>query len=369
MLLLGDVCIAETDRIFFDKNLEKIFKSNLSICNLEGPINTKRVFNNETYKMYNASHSIEFLKRTNTKVVNLSNNHIFDWGDEAVLDTINYLNKKGINNIGYRLRKNVQMSPVFLNEGIHNYSFYSFGWPIISCKRPTKTRPGINPLDEYDIDYYIKNIIPNIPKNYIKVVYMHWCYEMEPYVQPLHRDFARKLIDNGVQVVTGSHPHVVGPIEKYKQGIIVHSLGNCFYSSGKFCNGNLNYPRESNYQLIIEMKGLKDINIHTIKNDKSLLKVIESSKINTFLENDPINLSKYNSKDYLIFYKKWAQKRSRFLPIFTSNKNIVLEILFKFLIFLRMIMIRLLIFSGLKNAGSRNSQKNLITDSLERKTK
>ena len=369
MLLLGDVCIAETDKIFFDNNLKKIFKSNFSICNLEGPINIKKIFNNDTYKMYNASHCIDFLKKTNTQIVNLSNNHIFDWGDQAVLDTINYLKKKGINNIGYRLKKNIQMNPVFINEGINNYSFYSFGWPIISCKRPKKSRPGINPLDELDIDYYIKNILPNIPEKCIKVVYMHWCYEMEPYIQPLHRDFARKLIDNGVQIVAGSHPHVVGPIEKYRQGIIVHSLGNCFYSSGKFCKGNLNYPPQSNFQIIIEIKGLKEINIHTIKKDVNFLKVIESSKINSFLENETTYLSDYNSQDYLIFYKKWAQKRSRYLPIFTSNKNILLEIFFKLLIFLRMIIIKLLIFLRFKNPGSRNSQKNLIAESLERKIK
>ena len=43
--------------------------------------------NNDTYKMYNASHCIDFLKKANTQIVNLSNNHIFDWGDEAVLET------------------------------------------------------------------------------------------------------------------------------------------------------------------------------------------------------------------------------------------------------------------------------------------
>jgi poly-gamma-glutamate synthesis protein (capsule biosynthesis protein) len=41
--------------------------------------------------------------------------------------------------------------------------------------------------------------------------------------------FAHRLIDYGVDVIIGHHPHVLQPIEVYKNGIIAYSLGNLIF--------------------------------------------------------------------------------------------------------------------------------------------
>ena len=34
------------------------------------------------------------------------------------------------------------------------------------------------------------------------------------------------MIDNGADIIYGHHPHVLQPVEKYKEGLIIYSLGN-----------------------------------------------------------------------------------------------------------------------------------------------
>jgi len=358
MLLLGDICIAEADRICLDSRLIEIFKSNISACNLEGPINLKKSFNVKNLKMHNSSEIIDYFDVLNVKIVGIANNHIFDWGNKSVLSTISFLEEKGIKSVGYRFRGKSKIDSVKIIEDNKIYSFYAFGWPIISCKKPSLISPGINPLDEVNINYYIENILPNISNNVIKVVYMHWCYEMEPYIQPLHRDFAKKLIDAGVQIIVGSHPHVPGPIEKYKGGFIFHTLGNFLYSSEKFCNGKLKFPKVSNSELMIEINGLRDIKVHKLELKDNYLKLVSTYQI-------PENIKKFtkypitlSSRGYDKWYRAWSEKRSRFLPVFSTESNFLKKKFFNFMIFLRMFLIKTMILFKIKNPAKRRSLKN-----------
>ncbi len=359
MLLLGDICVAENDNFSFDEKLMKIFRSNKSFCNLEGPINISKIFHTKDMRMHNSSNILELFEIINLKGLSIANNHIFDWGEKYVLESIKYLKRNGIQSHGYKYRINSKLKTIEIKDKKINYSFYSFGWSIVSCKKPTLFSPGVNTLNKKNIDYYLEEILPQISKDSIKVVYMHWCYEMEPYLQPLHRDFARKLIDGGVNLVVGSHPHIKGPIEKYKDGYIVYTLGNFLFSTNKFNNGKLKYPEIANTQFMIELNGINKINIHTIYTNRNKLEIIKSENIERHLIKLELNLANLSSKDYYLFYKKWAKNNSRFLPIFTSNDNFMNQIINISSIYLRMLLIKLFIFLGIKESGKRNFLKKI----------
>ena len=49
------------------------------------------------------------------------------------------------------------------------------------------------------------------------------------YKRQVQQEFARALIDGGVDAVIGHHPHVLQGIERYKNGVIVYSLGNFLF--------------------------------------------------------------------------------------------------------------------------------------------
>ncbi len=68
----------------------------------------------------------------------------------------------------------------------------------------------------------------------------HWGNEYVPYPSPSQVSLAHELIDSGVNIIIGHHPHVVQPVEKYHGGIILYSLGNFLFDmlwSGKVRTG------------------------------------------------------------------------------------------------------------------------------------
>ena len=55
----------------------------------------------------------------------------------------------------------------------------------------------------------------------------------------------RRLIDYGIDIVLGSHPHVVQGIEVYRNGLIAYSLGNCIFDQS--------WSRETSTGMILDI--------------------------------------------------------------------------------------------------------------------
>ena len=58
---------------------------------------------------------------------------------------------------------------------------------------------------------------------------MHWGRELETVSNTWQKQYARRIVDAGADLVVGSHPHIVQEIEYYKNVPIVYSLGNFIY--------------------------------------------------------------------------------------------------------------------------------------------
>jgi poly-gamma-glutamate synthesis protein (capsule biosynthesis protein) len=58
---------------------------------------------------------------------------------------------------------------------------------------------------------------------------VHWGIENTPVVTDKQREFARWLVDHGVDVIVGSHPHCVQPLDYYHGRTIAYSLGNLVF--------------------------------------------------------------------------------------------------------------------------------------------
>ena len=63
------------------------------------------------------------------------------------------------------------------------------------------------------------------------VVYVHWGVERETEPKDYQRAMGRQYIDAGADLVIGSHPHVLQPVEYYNGKPIVYSLGNFVFGS------------------------------------------------------------------------------------------------------------------------------------------
>ncbi|WP_288260255.1 CapA family protein [uncultured Prochlorococcus sp.] len=358
MLVLGDVCIAEKDIIEIDAEIQSIFEKNIAVCNLEGPINYKKLFSSDDICMFNKSNICDLFESLKIKSVSLANNHIHDFGVNAISETIEYLRRNNIDYFGLGDKKNYFGKYSLIEQDNSKYAFFGFGWSVIGCKTNYKIKSRVMPLNKKTIDFLIEEVIPKMPKHIKKVVYLHWCYELEKYPQPRHRDYAKFLIDNGVDFVIGSHPHVYGPIEKYKNGIIIYNLGNFMFSDKKFLSGKLSFPKISNQNLIVDLSFNAKKNIFLIERDRNFLQLKNSYSFNdipNFL-NPPFN--DFSSKEYFFWYKTWSRGKNRFLPIFSSNQNKLINFLLHAQILARMILINILTTLKIKDIAKRRDIGN-----------
>lgn len=179
---------------------------------------------------------------SNLFAANLGNNHILDYGPEGLDSTINELEATGTGYFG--LENLPGNNPLLVTLNDLKIAFIS---AVCESTSPVIRHNGVNyllPLDTELISQKIKQVRDKAERI---VVYIHWGVEESSL--PSERDIriARKLIDEGADIIIGSHAHAPQPFEKYRDGIIAYNLGNFimprmnnapsyFDDSGKACS-------------------------------------------------------------------------------------------------------------------------------------
>ncbi len=194
------------------KNVENVFsESDILIGNLEGPITTFRpvsnwrVVNANHYKFTFATTVAEVLHKEKFTVVNLANNHIFNFGKDGLKQTKEWLLKSGVDYIG---SPDELYKPWRYSNDAHEIAVYSFdNWYA------------------RDVDEMSARISSE-GDNVFVIVFAHWGDEYEDRPNKGQIEAVHKFIDAGADFVVGSHPHVVQSKEKYKDKWIYYSLGN-----------------------------------------------------------------------------------------------------------------------------------------------
>jgi poly-gamma-glutamate synthesis protein (capsule biosynthesis protein) len=97
------------------------------------------------------------------------------------------------------------------------------------------------------------------------IVLVHWGEENTPRVTERQRELARWLIDRGVDLVAGSHPHCIQPLDFYHGKPIIYSLGNLVF------DGAPTLPSWNKGQLLevsFAQNGLSSLRLIAVKLDR-----------------------------------------------------------------------------------------------------
>jgi poly-gamma-glutamate synthesis protein (capsule biosynthesis protein) len=187
------------DEIIF--NLEGTVTGNgsLSKGTMPGEKNhTRFTFNHETVK--------SFFQNTNSETAFIGNNHIWDFGQEGLDETKKFLAENNIGYFGDVKKKNEPISREIGGKKVAYVAFNQF-------------------LGETAQSVAVK--IRELKKtNDFVVLYAHWGTEYARKENASQKEWAHIFVDAGADLVIGSHPHVVEPVEIYKNKVIFYSLGN-----------------------------------------------------------------------------------------------------------------------------------------------
>ena len=207
-------------------------KEDINFLNLEAPVTTNiSSKDNSKCSIINEKKSlIKLFESLNINLVGLANNHIFDFKEKGFNDTANFLSFNNINYFGAGNNlKNARTLKVLEKNNI-KFGFLGYSWDFIQTKYATTLEGGVAPLIESIIISDIKKAKKEVD---FLIISFHWGYEREIYPMPSQRELAHKSIDNGADLIIGHHSHVPQGFEKYKNKLIVYSLGNFYFDHFK----------------------------------------------------------------------------------------------------------------------------------------
>ena len=250
-------------------------------------------------------------------LVSLATNHTVDSGKQAVLNSREYWNKQeGVQAVGSyssdEEKKELETKVLEINSikyAMLNYTYGTNGMPVSNDYLvnvwPTDLNLNIVSEDKKYQAYKetVKKDIEAIrDKVDVLIVAMHWGVEYTHTPTKYEEDMAKFLADNNVDIVIGTHPHVIQPVEWIDDTIVFYSLGN-FISAQYQNQGTCSY-----YKCMVGLMSSLDITKTEYKG-KTTIKIdnINNNLIYTYYTGwskfQVIPFSNPEIKNYLPGYK------------------------------------------------------------------
>ncbi|MDR1722878.1 MAG: CapA family protein [Tannerella sp.] len=226
------------------KYLKPIFsQADLSLVNLETTLSTSN--NYSGYPLFRSPKEIAVaLKNAGIDIALMANNHVFDGGSRGVQTTQSALNEAGILHTGVFTNSSdfIERHPLQLQVGGLNIALLNYTYGTNGLSTPNGL--SINRIDSFKIAYDLSKI-DRTTTNAIIVIF-HWGYEYARIPNTEQKALAELCHRYGAEIVIGSHPHVIQPVE-YKEDadgnirkITAYSLGNLVSNQrDRYTNGGL----------------------------------------------------------------------------------------------------------------------------------
>ena len=221
----------------FEDIKEYISSADIAIGNLETTFAGKeRGYSN--YPRFNTPEQLaQNLKDFGIDVVSTANNHCMDTNYTGLVSTLKYLDEAGIAHTGTNETAEKQNDIMVKNVNDIKIAFLSFTYGTNGITIPSDKSYAVNLIDE---DLILKQIGLAKEKNPDLIcVSMHWGIEYQLKQNSEQEKLKDLLFNNGVDIILGSHPHVLQPMEKQTITLEDGSTKDCFviYSLGNFMSG------------------------------------------------------------------------------------------------------------------------------------
>lgn len=207
----------------------EVSKADYAVCNLEVPLGGGPSYSG--YPCFSAPDSYaQALRDAGFDMALTANNHSLDRGDKAARRTLEALDKIGLDHVGSFENAAMRDSTSVFIKNINGFK--------VGFLNYTYGTNGIEPRDGVEIALIDRDKMKDEIKRTreagaeILVVAMHWGIEYVLLENGAQRSLADFLVDQGVDLIIGGHPHVIQPMKvvrnenEGKDVLIVYSLGN-----------------------------------------------------------------------------------------------------------------------------------------------
>ena len=266
---------------------------------------------------------------TGFNLVSLATNHTLDRGEKAIINSLNYWNNKSNVLTSGSYLSNDDRNKVNIKE-VNNITYtmlnYTYGTNGIKVPEGKKYLVNIWPCTGNDPDNDTKyqeykevvkeDILRVRDKVDLLIVAMHFGVEYTHVPTKYQIDMAEFLSSLGVDIIIGTHPHVIMPITYINDTLVIYSLGN--FLSAQDTNNDYN----TTVGLLSSIKITKNID----KDNNSSIKLSDLNNELIYTTNKDgykiIPFSNPDIKEYLNDYERVYNKYANIVRSIDSSINI-----------------------------------------------
>ena len=232
-IMLGGTATPELARMGYDYPFEHVStvlrRGNVVFGNLEGPLTRRGTAAGKQYVFRSPPQLVApALARAGFSVLSLANNHSMDYGLEGLRDTVQALMQAGIRHAGAGDDLTAARQPAIIETNGARVAVlaYSLTFPEEFWAGPD--RPGTAFGHENQVR---ADVAAARQRADIVLVSFHWGREGTVEPRDYQITLGRAAIDAGAAAVVGHHPHLLQGIGRYRDGVILYSLGNFVFGS------------------------------------------------------------------------------------------------------------------------------------------
>ena len=237
-------------------------------------------------------------------LVSLANNHTLDRGEKAVLNSCNYWKNKDVLTAGsYSSKEEAEEIKIKEKNGIkYTLLAYTYGTNGIKVKEGKEYLVNLYSDEKAKAD--IEKVRDKVD---LLMVSMHWGTEYKTEPTETQKKQAEYLSSLGVDIIIGTHPHIIEPITYINDTLVIYSLGN--FISAQSTNNDYNTMVElmTSVDIIKEEKdGQTTIKLDNLNNELLYNYYQKGSKWTNF-KVIPFSMMNENyNKDYQRLYEKYS---------------------------------------------------------------
>ena len=197
--------------------------------------------------------SVSYLDDLGVDIVTLANNHAYDYGEEAFLDTMTTLENEGIVYVGAGRNLKEARRPVYYIINNMKIAFVAAtqieksDYP--DTKGATDSSPGV--FRCWNGDNLLETIREAKQNSDFVIAYLHWGTENETAIDWAQEKQAPEVVEAGADLVIGAHSHCLQPVDVIQGVPVVYNLGNFWFNSKNVDTGMISVTLTEN--------GLQDI--------------------------------------------------------------------------------------------------------------
>lgn len=237
-------------------------------------------------------------------IVNLATNHTMDRGEKAIMKSCEYWDSKDVLSVGsYCSKEDSEKIEIKEKNGI-KYAMLSYTYGTNGIPVPEGKEYLVNIYSDEKAKSDIESIRDKVD---LLLVSMHWGVEYTSEPTSEQKREAEYLASLGVDIIIGTHPHVIQPVTYIDNTLVIYSLGNFISAQDTSNDYNSIVELMSSVDIVKETKGKEStIKLENLNNELLYNYYTKGSKWYNFKVVPFSNMSSDYNSDYKRLYEKYS---------------------------------------------------------------